>query len=154
MALIHENLYRSEDLARINFGPYLRALIRNAMQFYDISSRFIKTTVDSHALILTISQAIPCGLIINEFITNSLKYAFPADREGEILISARTENKRVIINYQDNGVGLPTDLDWQNSNTLGLKLVKLLVKQLHGNIALVHGGKTEFQIEFGWEGLD
>jgi PAS domain S-box-containing protein len=149
MALIHEKLYQSKDLARIDFAEYIRDLVMNLFSAYRINSDVITPKVDICGVILSVDVAIPCGLIISELVSNSIKYAFSAGREGEILISLLPEgNNGYTLTVSDNGIGFPKDLDIMNTETLGLQLVTTLTDQLQGTIELNTDRGTEFKIKF------
>jgi len=150
MGLIHERLYQAEDLARIDFTDYIRDLANNLLYSYtaDVTSVRLETHVDN--VVLDIDRAIPCGLIINELVSNSLKHAFPKGGKGEIHIHLR-ENRssgRFVLVVSDNGIGIPEEIDLENTPSLGLKLVNTLVRQLKGTVALDREGGTRFAIEF------
>ncbi len=153
MALIHEKLYRSESLAKIDLFEYIRSLIENLFLSYGVSERVVKTQIQVENIALEIDTLIPCALIINELVSNSLKHAFPnvrqADETGEIQIDLRrAAGSRLVLTISDNGVGLPEGLDIQNCESLGMQLVNVLVKQLNGIMHLDSKGKTEFVITF------
>jgi two-component system sensor kinase len=151
MALVHEALYRSDTLTRIDLNGYLNGLVENIAKSYALDSRKtkIEVSVPEHYW-LTLDQAAPCGLVVNELISNSIKYAFPGERTGAISISAETrpDGQKQIV-YRDDGVGLPENLDWRNSGTLGLSLVfNLIENQLQGRVAVNRGNGTEFVLTF------
>ncbi len=148
MSLVHEILYRSKDLAQIDFNNYIRELTKGLLQSYGTGS--IKLRINVENISLGIDYAIPCGLIINELVTNSLKHAFPQGREGEIKISLISTGENIIeLTVSDNGVGFPKDLDFRKANTLGLRLVTILAEnQLHGETILDLSSGTEFKIKF------
>ena len=149
MALIHEKLYESEDLARIDFVEYIRHLAPNLFHAYGVDSDAIKLKLSVDEVALGVDTAIPCGLIINELISNSLKHAFPGGRKGEISITLRSqEGDKLTLALRDNGVGLPKDLDFRNTPSLGLQLVNTLTDQLGGTIELSGNGGAEFTITF------
>jgi PAS domain S-box-containing protein len=150
MALIHEKLYRSEDLAKIIFSEYIKDMIDSIFVSYRLSSRKVTLKKDIERITLGIDDAIPCGLIVNELLSNSLKYAFPEGRDGEIRVILRTNNKdKIELMIGDNGIGMPEGLDFRKPDSLGLNLVNALVRQLEGNIELCREKGTEFQITFG-----
>ena len=130
MALVHEKLYQSKDISKIDLGNYINSVGRSMFDFYDTRGKGISFRTDIQDIFVSINSAIPIGLIINELVSNSLKHAFPEGRRGEIAISIRKENNTLSIVYRDNGVGLPVDLDWRNTDSLGLKLVISLVEQM------------------------
>lgn len=171
IALVHEKLYRSEDLANIDFGQYIPDLTTHLFDTYNVSSDTITLTIQVDPISLEIDTAIPCGLIINELVSNSLKYAFPANREGEIQIefyansdspnsyrdTRQTERlcgtldsppHTLMLIVRDNGIGIPDEFDIENTQSLGLTLVQGLVEQLEGTIELAHSQGTEFRITF------
>jgi two-component sensor histidine kinase/CBS domain-containing protein len=150
MALIHEKLYQSKDLSRIDFAEYIHDLAGNLLRSYKASSHAItlKTTVND--ITLNIDTAIPCGLIINELMSNSLKHAFPTpSKDNEICINIySSDNDQFILNVSDNGIGFPKDLDFRNTESLGLELVCTLTEQLDGTIELDSSRGTSFNIIF------
>jgi PAS domain S-box-containing protein len=144
MALVHEKLYRSEDISHISLHDYIRFLGTGLFQSYDAKNRGIKFTLDIRDVDVDINAAIPLGLILNELISNSLKYAFPEGRKGEITIGVKKDDHRIIILFRDNGIGIPADLDWRDTRSLGLRLVNNLVDQLKGTIDLDRSSGTQF----------
>ncbi|MBD2438881.1 PAS domain S-box protein [Nostoc sp. FACHB-110] len=150
MALIHEKMYQSPDLARIDFGEYIQDLVASLFSSYEIQAGNIslKLNLDTHVL-LGLDLAIPCGLIIHELISNSLKYGFPQGGEGEIHIDIRKNHQQqCIITVRDNGVGLPANFNFKNTPSLGLQLVNALTCQLAGDIQIKNNNGVEFQIIF------
>ena len=153
MAIIHEQLYQSTDLANIDFNNYVRTLVNSLIAFYEKLTKNISLKVDIDNIALGVDTAIPCGLIINELVTNSLKHAFPNERDGKITITVKfheTDGKKNIdMTVSDNGIGMPEGLDIQNTKSLGLKLVTTLIEhQLRGNFKHNTKKGTEFQIHF------
>lgn len=146
MALIHEMLYLSEDFARIDFDAYVKTLAASLFNLYDVSSERVRLTTDVEEAGFGLDRAVPCGLIINELLTNALKYAFPGDRSGEITVGVHFRDGAVELSVGDDGVGLPKGLDFRKTETLGLQLVTNLVKQLQGDILLDRTGGTRFVI--------
>lgn len=148
MALIHEKLYQSENLASIDFTEYIRALAHSLFLSYEASTDRVALKTEVDTISLGIDTAIPCGLIINELVSNSLKHAFP-DRKGEIIIKLRSIDGTIQLTVADNGVGIPDTVDFRNTESLGLRLVTLLAEgQLHGEVKLSRNGGTEFCITF------
>jgi PAS domain S-box-containing protein len=148
IALVHEKLYRSADLANIDFAQYIPDLTTHLFDSYTVSSNYIKLNIQVDAS-LDIETAIPCGLIINELVSNALKYAFPDNRTGEIQVSLNQQNKYdLILKIRDNGIGLPANFDNKKVKTLGITLVQGLVKQLKGTIEINSHLGTEFKIKF------
>lgn len=149
MALIHEKLYQSKDLARINFAEYIRNLANDLFRSYGVNLTDVTLKINVSNVFLGIDTAIPCGLIINELVSNSLKYAFPEDKKGIIRIDLYPdEYGKFILIIRDNGVGFPKHLDFRNMESLGLRLVKTLTKQLGGSIELNSNNGTAFKIIF------
>ena len=146
MALVHEKLYQSTDLAKLDLGNYIRFLGDNLFQFLGMKGKGITLTMDIRDIFLAIDTAIPIGLIINELISNSLKYAFPGGRNGEISVAIHRQDRTLTILFQDNGVGIPEDFDWRDARSLGLRLVISLVEQLDGTIDLDRSAGTVFKI--------
>jgi two-component sensor histidine kinase len=150
MALIHDKLYRSKDLARIDFKDYIYDLTSNLLLSYGVDSSRIRRNLNVAEVALDVDTAIPVGMILNELVSNSLKHAFPAGRGGEIRIDLGAKvNGRYTLIVADDGEGFPEDLDFRNSESLGLKLVSGLVEQLDGAIELDNSRGTEFKISFG-----
>lgn len=157
MAFIHEQLYQSSDFTNIEFGIYVKNLINYLSHSYSVDPLYINFKLDIDDVSLDINTAIPCGLIINELVTNSLKYAFPADTRGKssdtifneifIYLHSYKEDKFILI-ISDNGIGLPESTDFKNSNTLGLLLVNSLVDQIDGSIELDRTNGTRFKLIF------
>jgi two-component sensor histidine kinase len=149
MALIHENLYRSKDLSSIDFNDYIKSLANGLFLSYKMDTSKISLKINIETVSFGIETAIPCGLIINELISNSLKYAFPEGRVGEINISFRSLDDELEIIVSNDGVSFPKDLDFRNTESLGLRLVtNLSENQLHGKIELNRSKGTAFQIRF------
>ena len=137
MALIHEQLYQSEYLDRIDLPPYVENLVANLYQSFGCGNTAIQFTLNVDPICLNIETAIPCGLIINELVSNSLKYAFPPSLGGEISINFfKDSNHQFNLTIQDNGRGFPENFDVENTETLGLQLVKMLAYQLEASIAI------------------
>lgn len=153
MALVHEQLYQSTDLAKIDLNNYIRALVNSLLSFYELLTRNISLKVDIDNIALGIDTAIPCGLVINELVTNSLQHAFPDGRDGEINIIVKNHEtagkKNIDLTVSDNGTGMPADLEIQGTKSLGLKLVVTLIEdQLKGSFKLNRENGTEFRISF------
>jgi len=153
MSLIHEKLYNSRDLSRIDFKDYINDLVNNLFRSYDVNGSAIRSRINIEDISPGMDMAIPCGLIINELVTNSLKYAFPDGRKGEINIDFRQNNSNMYeLFVGDNGVGISNDLDINNTDSLGLRLVTMLVNdQLEGDIDLMRNNGTKFIIKFKGE---
>ncbi|WP_321423671.1 sensor histidine kinase [uncultured Methanobacterium sp.] len=148
MALIHERLYRSDDLKRINFGDYIRKLSNDLFRTYMADTGRIKLNVNVEDVMMDINTSIPLGLILNELVSNALKHAFPGDRGGEINIGFSSSGDDYQLTVGDNGVGLPADLDYKNTDSLGMQLVNNLTSQIDGNLELDSTNGTKFSIVF------
>jgi len=149
MSLIHEQLYQSKDLAKIDFEEYIRNLTLNLFHSYGTTPEQISINTNAKNIYLDIDKAISYGLIINELVSNSLKHAFPRGKKGEITIDFSTDkNNKYTLVVSDNGIGFPKDLDSKNTDTLGLKLVNILTQQLQGSIKLDRSQGTKFKITF------
>jgi two-component sensor histidine kinase/CHASE2 domain-containing sensor protein len=149
MALIHEKLYQTSDLARIDFEDYIKALTSGLMAGFAGKSSSVRIAVEVEKIMLAVDSAVPCGLIVNELVTNCFKYAFAPATPGEIRISMRrNEDSRLQLTVSDNGVGFPKDVDFRNTESLGLQLVNTLTEQLDGTVALHNGTGTTFEITF------
>ena len=146
MALVHEKLYQSEDISRIDLANYTRYLVTHLFTFYGVDSRQIVLTLDIKEVMLDINTAIPLGLIINELASNALKHAFPNGRTGALSVTVLEDEKTFSLTVTDDGVGLPEDFDWRNTESLGLRLVISLVEQLDGTICLDKTRGTAFTI--------
>jgi two-component sensor histidine kinase len=149
MSVIHETLYKSKDFAFINFSDYLLGLSKEIIATYKSDPQLTLTVVkDLSDLNFNIRQAIPCGLIVNEIITNAVKYAFHSRSEGEIYLSINKDSENVYLEIGDNGSGLPTDFVIEEADSLGLQLVQTLVEQLVGTLTIDHSNGTLFKIVF------
>jgi PAS domain S-box-containing protein len=149
MALIHEQLYQSPSLSQIDYPQYIRQLAAHLFRSYRVSSSRIELQTRIDDLQLSVDIAVPCGLIINELVSNSLKYGFPNGRGGRISIELhRRPDRRATLTVADNGVGLPEEVGFWNTQTLGLRLVGTLVKQLDGSIQVDRSEGTSVQVTF------
>jgi PAS domain S-box-containing protein len=150
MALVHEKLYQTEDFSMINFKEYIKTLTKSLFDSYREGENEINLKIDVKDVFLDIDTAIPLGLIINELISNSLKHAFSKNQGGEIgVFLNKRDEENFILKVWDNGIGFPEELDFRNTESLGLQLVTLLVeKQLKGEIDLNKNELTEFCVTF------
>lgn len=148
MAFIHEALYQNKNFEIVNFSDYISTLARNLLHSYSINSEKIKLILTLDKLYLNLDISIPCGLIINEILSNSLKYAFPDNREGIIFVTLKNQKNKVIIETGDNGIGIPETVDIKNTQSLGLQLVDTLIEQINGKLTLERKKGTKFIIEF------
>lgn len=147
MALVHENLYQTEGLAEIDFTKYTQSLVSELFRSYGVNISQINLEIEAEDILLDTDTAIPCGLIINELVTNSIKYAFNGGN-GKIYIKLHNYDDRILLIVGDNGKGLPDDFDLENTKSLGLRLVNSLVHQINGTLELVNGEGVEFKIIF------
>lgn len=167
MSLIHEELYKTGeigDFETFDFKAYLKKLANELFRSYLVGNQDIHLKLNIEKIFLGMDTGIPLGIIINELISNSLKHAFPAGREGEIQIklhkiesgkisgedreTGRCESSEFLLVVSDNGVGIPEKIDFRHTSSLGLQLVNILVDQIEGSIELVRGTGTEFRIKF------
>jgi PAS domain S-box-containing protein len=154
MALIHQTLYESKDFAGVDFATFLDTLIPTLISSYGIDPFRIALSIQADDVKLPINLAIPCGLMVNELVSNALKHAFPDNRSGEIAVTLHAEPKPdspgelVVLSIGDDGVGLAASVDIETSETLGLRLVLLLTDQLHGTLDIHRAGPTRFTITF------
>ena len=158
MGMVHEKLYQSDNLAEINFADYIKSLINELYSSNYINSKLIKLKIDAEDIFLDINAAITCGLIINELITNIIKHAFPdlvdnpewlsKNNQGNIYIKFCKNKDKYTLVVSDDGIGLPLDINFKNTKTLGLQLVNALVDQLDGTIKVNRVNGTEFIIKF------
>jgi PAS domain S-box-containing protein len=145
MALIHEKLYQSRDLARIDFKEYITDVVHGLLRSYGAG---VAVSIEVENVSLGVDTAVPCGLMINELVSNSLKHAFP-DKKGEIKIALHAVNGTIELTVRDNGIGIPEDIDFRTAETLGLRLVTILAEdQLNGEITVSRTKGTEFLITF------
>ncbi|HSM83551.1 MAG TPA: PAS domain S-box protein [Nodosilinea sp.] len=150
MALVHEKLYKSQDLARIDLADYIQSLAYSLLETYRTGSHRIALRLEIEPYSLDIETALPCGLMLTELLSNSLKYAFPDGRPGEIaILSSVDPDHQISLQVQDNGVGLPDGFDLQQMSSLGLSLVQNLAKQIKGDVVfLPQPVGCAFQITF------
>jgi len=152
MALVHEKLYQSESLAAVNFADYMQSLLSYLSRAHGGPGNTIKLNCDLQPVALSVEKAVPCGLIVNELVSNAYKHAFRGRAEGQITAAlGMGADGRVRLRVGDDGVGLPAGLDWRRSSSLGLRLIQLLAGQLHASVAVHHGSGTEFEITFELE---
>lgn len=149
MAMIHEKLYNAPDLAKIDFSDYLRSLTTDITYTYLVKTENIDIKLDLEDNIrLNIETAIPCGLIFGELISNSIKHAFKEGVKGKIKVGFEKIGEDLILTVSDNGSGLPDEIDFHKTESLGLQLVNSLVEQLEGSITLDKSHGTKFTIKF------
>ncbi|MBI4824888.1 MAG: GAF domain-containing protein [Nitrospirae bacterium] len=149
MALIHEKLYQSKSMARIDFQEYIDELVTSLCITYGVNTDTIRPEIHAEGISFDINTAIPCGLIINELVSNCFKHAFPNGRTGGITVSIYPAGEgKFTLTVSDNGIGLPEGLDFKKTDTLGLKLVSALAGQLDGSVEVVRDAGTTFKITF------
>ncbi len=148
MSIIHESLYQANDFSKINFSQYVVSLSKNLVLSYGNLHSFVETTFEIEEVSLSLDLSIPCGLIINELVSNSLKYAFKGKEKGKITISLFLKKGLVTIKVSDNGVGMPKNMNIKETNTLGLQLVTALVEQIDGELKIENNTGTTFTVTF------
>jgi two-component sensor histidine kinase len=149
MATIHESLYQAENLARVDFREYIQKLANSLFFVYHKPSSQIEVILDVAPVTLNLETANPCGLILNELLTNALKYGFPEGRSGEIGISLQPiEEEKFALVVWDNGIGFPEGLDFRQVPSLGMQLLCDLTRQLKGTVELERSQGTRFTVTF------
>ncbi len=149
MAFIHESLYQKEDFAAVNFAEYLRNLCNNISYSYMTPNRNVKLDFDIEDISLSLDSAIPCGLIVNELVSNCFKYAFTKLKEGSIRVTlTKNKNNNKCLIVHDSGQGLPKNLDIKTNDSLGLQLVWTLVDQIDGEIKYEYASGSKFIVNF------
>jgi two-component sensor histidine kinase len=149
MALIHEILFQSREIAKIDFAEYIKNISIQLFRSYDAYSKKITLVINVKDIILDVDTAIPCGLIVTELVSNSLKYAFMDGRKGEISIEFSSDHSGLLtLIVSDNGIGFPENIEFEKMESLGLKLVVALANQLAGTVELDHSKGTTFKITF------
>ncbi|UTB32182.1 MAG: ATP-binding protein [Methanobacterium sp. ERen5] len=148
MSMIHEKLYQSRDFMHVEIGEYIEKLVNDLLYSYAIPKGQIVPQIEYDDIELNIETSIPCGLIISELVSNSFKYAFPDGKTGKITVSLRNHGDGYLLIVGDDGVGLPEDLEFTRTDSLGLELVNNLVDQVDGTIELDKRCGTKFIIKF------
>jgi two-component sensor histidine kinase len=153
IALVHERLYQSKDLGKIDFKEYVTRLTDDLFRSYAVNQSIIKLIISIKQIFISIDTAVPCGLIINEIISNSLKYAFPdaeeLNKNCEIRIEFERDDKNnSLLSISDNGIGLPEGIDLKKTKSLGLQLVDTLIDQLEGTLEIDLSTGTKFKFKF------
>lgn len=151
MALIHQTLYQSNNFSKIDFSEVLHALVPTLVESYGMKQSQIHYRIDADPVFLSINASIPCGLIVNELITNSLKHAFTKDVGGTITVGLKAQGSDVVLIISDDGVGIPVGLDLKQSETLGLQLITLLAAQLGAELNIQRAQPTQFALKFSSE---
>ncbi|WP_258543778.1 PAS domain S-box protein [Parvicella tangerina] len=148
MSFIHESLYRSKDFSQVNFSDYLNNLINNVVHTFLLPDKDVMLKTDLGAVNLNLDQAIPCGLILNELLTNAMKYAFVGIDNPELEVRIHERDNVIFIHVEDNGIGLPKDFRIDETNSLGLQLVQTLTDQLDGTLELKSKEGTKYLLTF------
>lgn len=148
MALIHERLYRSTDMKSIDFADYIRSLTRDLFNTYSTQEDRIDLKMDVEDVEVDIDNAVPLGLIINEIVTNSLKYAFPDENAGTISISFHKQKDQYLLEVSDDGIGIPEEFEVEKSDSLGMMLINSLTYQIGGELEMERSPGTTFRIKF------
>ncbi len=148
MALVHERLYQAKDLSSINFADYAKSIVSEIISLHLIDTSLITTEIDIEGIELDLESAVPCGLIINELLTNAFKYAFPNNRSGIVSVHFKKNKGIYILIIKDNGVGLPEGFDYKSAGTLGIRLVGVLTRQLLGTLEIKSDKGTEAIVAF------
>jgi PAS domain S-box-containing protein len=148
MALVHEKLYQKEDLSSINFEDYITSIVSEIISLYRIDTNAITVDINIEGIELDLESAVPCGLIINELLTNAFKYAFPKNGWGVLSINFTKTDDNYTLAIKDNGVGLPEGFDYKEASTLGLQLVNILTGQLMGTLQITSDKGTEAVVTF------
>jgi PAS domain S-box-containing protein len=151
IALIHEKLYQSKDYAGVPFSDYVRTLAADVFHAAGSPYGRVELEIDVESVSLAVDKAIPCGLILSELLTNTLKHAFPNEREGRVQVSLHQSDADLELVVADDGIGMPADFNVEDSTTLGMQLVTTLVEQLEGRLEIVRRDGTQFKVQFALE---
>jgi two-component sensor histidine kinase len=148
MALIHEKLYQSKKFSELDLSSYVNSLIEYLKRIYLINTSLVKVNLDIDEIYINIDVAIACGLIINELVSNSFKYAFPNNAKGAIFVEIHKQGKDTLfLSIKDNGIGIKNISDLENTDSLGLKLVQMLIKQHQGEYVISNNEGALFEIK-------
>ena len=149
MALLHETLYASENIGKIDPKVYFKSIVNSLTKSYINSKQSIETSieVDDDIQDVDMDFAIPCGLIINELVSNSIKYAFPENRGSVSISLGKKGGDSIQLKVKDDGIGLPSNMNYQELDSLGLQIVHLLAEQMNGTIEVDSSNGTEFKID-------
>ena len=149
MAMVHERLYRSQNLAWIDFGEHVRDLARMLTSSYSKTAAQVQVFIEAETAPVQLETAIPAGLILNELVSNSLKHAFPAGRHGTLKVRLHSPRPdQLLLSVEDDGVGLPAGFDWDQAGSLGLRMVRDLARQIRGTLEIRRNGGTTFVLSF------
>ncbi len=148
MSIIHESLYQTNDFSKINFSEYLVSLSKNLVHSYGQLDKLIDVQYNIDDVSLSLDTSIPCGLIVNELISNALKYAFKDRKKGKIKIDLLSEDGNFVLTIADDGIGFPKEINFRDTNSLGLQLVNTLIEQIDGTIEMENKKGTKYTIIF------
>lgn len=149
MSLIHEMMYQTQDFKKIDMKVYIEKMVKSLVHLYQVDQDTIQIIVDSKSIFLDLNRSIPCGMIINELVSNAMKHAFPNGKKGTINIQLKKIKSVIQLKISDNGIGLPESIDVNKPGSMGLEIVNLLTGQLNGTIKLMKTkNKTDFRISF------
>lgn len=149
LALVHEKLYRSEDFAAVDVKDYVQTLVDSLVRSYSARPDQVEARIEAEPIHMRIDTAVPCALLVNELVTNALKYAFPEGRTGVLYVGvSQREDSRCRLTIRDDGIGLPEDIDLANPGSLGLRIVRVLVQQLDGTLSVSSEAGSEFTVDF------
>jgi two-component sensor histidine kinase len=149
MALIHDKLYRARDLARVSFPEYVRDLTNNILTSYTLPASSVRVNLEvDDDLSLSLDSAVPCGLILNELMSNCLKHAFPLGHSGTVHVGFHAAGDQLCLVVRDDGVGMPAEVDLERTSSLGWRLIRALVQQLGGFVQCHTAGGTVVELRF------
>jgi two-component sensor histidine kinase len=148
IALVHEKLYQSDTLDEIDYADYVRKIVPYLFETFQVDERRIRLQIEVEQIYLPIDRAVPCSLIINEMISNSLKHAFPDGRAGTISINLTRSGDLLTLVYRDDGVGMPAHISLDQTRTLGMQLIAGYVTQLNGTITMLRNEGTTYTVTF------
>ncbi|MBE0586921.1 MAG: ATP-binding protein, partial [Hydrogenophaga sp.] len=151
MSMIHQTLYQSHDFAQVEFQQFLGELLPNLMDSYGMVAGHVAMEIEANHVKLPINEAIPCGLIVNELVSNALKHGFPAGQRGTVRLFMRQDNNNIELSISNDGLGIPEHQNLERNGSLGLQLVQLLTRQLHGRLEVQRSGPTRFTLRFPLE---
>ena len=149
MGLIHEQLYKGNHFGKVDFGEYIKQLVNNIFFSCQSSHNRVNPIIKVEPILLNLETAVPCGLLINELLMNAFKHGFPGIKLGEVrIVMFKDINQKLVLEVSDNGIGIPSTVNWETSNSLGLKLVHILAKQLNGTITFDTSDGTDIRFIF------
>jgi len=149
MAMVHEKLYQSADLSRVDFADYAQSLLQYLWRAQGAANGGFQLDLELESILMPVNAAVPCGLILNELFSNALKHAFRGREGGRVTVRLREDGAgRARLDVCDDGVGFPAGFDWRSAPSLGLRLVQMLARQLHAAVELESANGTTFTITF------